>query len=323
MGLNGVTLRVFGEVYFAPDSRGRKRPVRNADLRIFALATVQGALQPIRAFTNPIEAATDGAGKFDQSTDWGPIGTGPAPAEPEAFDVEVTDPDSGAIVMSERVFSDGDAMVVNSQIAPDDRPLARSREREFTEVADLAGFLAAGLADPSGLGQVSLARPFFQGRDERFPGAPEKLFRHFATLLDRLQAVNLASRQRAPGFDNKHVDLMVPLGFKPLEERITATLAWHPKSLPAAERVRKLLVSYAGTDVGEDVLRRNISRLVTLLGRILALPVTYEPSWYLWEDMAVILTLFAGLGLVAQRNHIVWADFISRPGERELILSMF
>src|SRR5574338_851343 len=118
MGLNGITLRVFGEVYFAADSRGRKRRVADADLKLTALAENQGVLRPILAFTNPIMAATNAAGKFDQSTDWGPIGTNPAPPEPEAFDIEVTDPDSGVIVRTERVFSNGDGMAIESGIAP-------------------------------------------------------------------------------------------------------------------------------------------------------------------------------------------------------------
>lgn len=318
-------LRVSGQVFLSADGRGRRRPLANADFILTALQSIPGGYGQIVSLSNPFRVKTDGEGKFDRSLPWETPGQVQVQAlpEPEAFDPEITDPVSGTVVQAERVISDGDGMVIDSGIAPDEQPLAKAAGgREFSEVADLAGFLAAGLGDPSALGQVSLVRPFFEEKDSRLPSAPEKLFRHFATLLDRLQAAHLASRQRAPGFDPKHVDYMVPLGFKPLEERIVATLAWHAKSLPAPERVRKLLASFAGTDIGEDILRRNIARLVTLLGRILALPVTYQPSWYLWEDMAVILTLFAGLGLVAQRNHIVWADFISRPNERELILSM-
>jgi hypothetical protein len=317
-------LRVYGQMFLSTDGRGRRRPLANADFILTALQTTSNGYGQIVSLSNPFRVSTDGEGKFDRSLPWETPGRVQVQAlpEPEAFDIEVTDPVSRVVVQAERVISDGDGMVIDSGIAPDERPLARTvGGREFDEVGELAGYLAAGLADPSGLGQVVLARPFFEAKDSRFPSAPEKLFRHFATLLDRLQAVHLASRERAPGFDPKHVDLMVPLGFKPLEERIVATLSWHA-NLPAAERVRKLLASYGGADVGEDVLRRNIGRLVTLLGRILAMPVTYEPSWYLWEDMAVILTLFAGIGLVAQHNHIVWADFISRPTERELILSM-
>ncbi len=322
MGLNGVTLRVTGEVYFLPDSRGRRRPIANADIRLTALAEANGVLTRIRAFTNPILAVTTSAGKFDQSTDWGPIGTGPAPAEPEAFDVEVTDPASGTVVVGARVFSNGDAMAIDSGIAPDERPLATiTGGREFTEVSELAAHLAAGLADPAKLGQVNLSRAFFEPADARQPSGPEGLFRHFGQLLDRLQTVSLQSRRRDPGFNPNHFDLAVPLGFKPLEEKVIATLNWH-HNLSAADRVRKLVAAYAGSDVTEDVLRRNVARLVGMLSRILAYPVEYRPGWYLWEDMAVILTLFTGIGLVAQRNHIVWADYLSRPDGRLLVLSM-
>lgn len=322
MGLTGVTLRVYGEVYYLRDRRGRLRPVRDADIRLTALAEIQGVLQRIPVFTNPVLAGTDGNGKFDQSTDWGSIGTGQAPPEPEAFDVEVTDPDSGTIVVVGRIESNGDGMVVESGIAPDERPLATAAGgRELAEVPELAAYLAAGLASPDKLGQVTLSRTFFRATDSRFPSAPEKLFRHFANLLDRLQALHLASRQRSPGFDPNHFDLVVPLGFKPLEEKVVATLGWY-HNLSAAERIRRLVASYAAAEVTEEVLRRNISRLVGMLSRILALPIEYQRSWYLWEDMAVILTLFTGIGLVAQRNHIVWADFQSNSDGRELILGM-
>jgi hypothetical protein len=240
--------------------------------------------------------------------------------EPEAFDVEVTDPDSGSIQMAGQVFSNGDDMWIDSHIAPDERPLATTFGRTFSEVRDLAAHLAAGLASPDKLGQVSLTRPFLDPMDSRAPTAPEKLFRHFGTLLDRLQTVHLEYRRRAPNFDPKNFDLLVPLGFEPLEKQINATLYWHPR-LSAAERVARMVSSYAASDVTEDVLRRNASRLVTMLGKILSMPIEYQPNQYLWEDMAVILTLFTGIGLVAQRNHIVWADFQARPGERELILS--
>jgi hypothetical protein len=320
MGVTGVTLRVYGQVLLLPDSHGRRRRLANADVKLTALESTPTGFTRIRAITNPVLVGTNADGRFDQRTDWGPIGAGPSLPEPEAFDVEVTDPDSGTIVVGERVFSNGDDMVIDSGIAPDEQPLASALGRDFTEVGELAGFLAAGLAAPDKLGQISLSRPFLEPKDSRFPTAPEKLFRHFGTLLDRLQTVSLEYRRRSPGFDRNNFDLMVPMGFQPLEKQIVATLHWHPR-LSAAERVAKMVSSYAASEVSEDVLRRNVSRLVTMLSRILSLPVEYQPNSYLWEDMAVILTLFTGIGLVAQSNHIVWAEFLSRSDGRELILS--
>jgi hypothetical protein len=270
--------------------------------------------------TNPIDVTTDDRGRFDQTTWWGnPFGAGALP-EPEAFEVQVTDPDSGTIQAAGQVFSDGDDMWIDSHIAPDEEPLARTFKRHFNEVPELAAFLADGLKNPGTLGQVILTRPFFDPKDSRFPSAAEKLFRHFMNLLDRLQAVHLQYRKREPGFDPNNVTLMVPLGFEPLEKAVIATLHWHAK-LSAADRVLKMVSSFAASDVNEDVLRRNIGRLITMLSKILSMPVEYKPNDYLWEDMAVILTLFTGIGLVAQRNHIVWADFTNHEKDRELILS--
>jgi hypothetical protein len=322
-----LTLRVFGQLFLLPDQRGRRRPLPGADLKLTALELTQNGLRRIAAATNPIEVTTNGLGRFDHRTDWGTIGTNAAGArvvqalpEPEAFEVEVTDPVSGTIQMAGQVFSNGDDMAIDSHIAPDERPLATALGRSFTEVAELAGFLAGGLAAPDKLGQVTLSRPYLDPRDSRHPTAPEKLFRHFGTLLDRLQAVHLEYRRRAAGFDPHNFDLMVPLGFAPLEKQIVSTLYWHP-NLSAAERVAKMVASYAGSDVTEEVLRRNVSRLVTMLGKILMMPIEYQRNSYLWEDMAVILTLFTGIGLVAQRNHIVWADVQNQAEGRELILS--
>lgn len=322
-----LTLRVFGQVFLHPDQRGRRRPLPDADVKLTALELTQTGLRRIPAITNPVMVTTNAQGRFDHRTDWGTIGTNAAGnrvvqalPEPEAFEVEVTDPVSGTIQMAGQVFSNGDDMVIDSQIAPDERPLATALGRSFSEVGELAGFLAAGLAAPDKLGQVTLTRPFLDPKDGRFPTAPEKLFRHFGTLLDRLQAVHLEHRRRAPGFDRNNFDLMVPLGFEPLEKQINATLYWHPR-LSAADRVAKMVSSYAASDVTEDVLRRNVTRLVAMLAKILSMPIEYRPNSYLWEDMAVILTLFTGIGLVAQRNHIVWADFQSKSDGRELILS--
>jgi len=313
-------LRVFGQVFFSADGRGRHRPLPNADVKLTAIGQNPTGFGRIPGPTNPIEVTTDSRGRFDHRTWWGnPFAPGPLP-EPEAFDVEVTDPDSGSIQMAGQVFSNGDNMWIDSHIAPDERPLATTFNRTFSEVGELAAHLAAGLAQPDKLGHVSLTRLFLDPKDSREPTAPEKLFRHFGTLLDRLQTVHREYRARAPGFDPNKVDLFVPLGFKPLEEKILSTLSWHPK-LSAADRVAKMVSSYASSDVTEDVLRRNVSRLVTMLGKILSMPIEYQPNSYLWEDMAVILTLFTGIGLVAQRNHIVWADFLNKPTERELILS--
>jgi hypothetical protein len=221
-----------------------------------------------------------------------------------------------------RILSNGDDMVIESGIAPEEFPLATALGREFTAVPELAGFLSAGLDSPEKLGEVSLTRPYLTPADQGHPTAPEKLFRHFGNLLDRLQSAHLAARRRSPNFDPNHVDLLVPLGFKPLEKEIEATLNWHPKTLSAADRVKKMVASFASADVTEDVLRRNVARLVTMLSKILVMPVEYRPNSFLWEDMAVILTLFTGIGLVAQRNRIVWADFQSNDGGRELVLSM-
>jgi hypothetical protein len=315
-------LRVFGQVFQSPDGRGRRRPVANADLVLTALQETSGGPSAIVTLSNPFRATTDGRGRFDRSLPWETPGTVQVQAlpEPDAFDVEVTDPASGMIVDAERVTSNGDDMVIDSGIDPDEQPLAKALGRSFTEVAELAGFLAAGLATPDKLGQVTLSRPYLDPGDSRHPTAPEKLFRHFGNLLDRLQAVRLEYRRRGPGFDPNNFDLMVPLGFAPLEKQIVATLHWHP-TLSAADRIAKMVASYAGSDVTEEVLRRNIARLVTMLGKILMMPIEYQRNSYLWEDMAVILTLFTGIGLVAQRNHIVWADFQNQAEGRELILS--
>jgi hypothetical protein len=212
-------------------------------------------------------------------------------------------------------------MVIESGIAPEEFPLATALGREFTAVPELAGFLSAGLASPDKLGEVSITRPYLDPADQRHPTAPETLFRHFGNLLDRLQTLHLAQRRRDPGFDPNHFDLVVPLGFEPLEKEIVATLAWHPK-LSAADRVRKMVSSWASPDITEEVVRRNLSRLVMMLSKILKMPVDYRPNDYLWEDMAVVLTLFTGIGLVAQRNHVVWADFQNKEDGRELTLSM-
>src|SRR5262249_44501170 len=155
--------------------------------------------------------------------------------------------------------------------------------RPFNEVSELAGFLAAGLASPDKLGEVSMSRPYLDPDDQRHPSAPEKLFRHFGTLLDRLQAAHLAARRRDPKFDPNNFDMLGPLGFKPLEEAIVSTLNWH-HNLSAAERVKKMVSSYASSDVTEEVLRRNVARLVAMLSKILVMPIEYRPNRYLWED---------------------------------------
>jgi len=329
MGVNTIdlTLRVFGQVFLLADQRGRRRPLPGADVKLTALEMTQTGLRRIAAFTNPVLVRTNAQGRFDQRTDWGTLVTGPsgtpvvqALPEPEAFDVEVMEPVSGSIQVAGQVFSNGDDMVIDSHIAPDEWPLASAMGRDFTEVGELARFLAAGLGAPDKLGDITLFRPFLDPKDSRFPTAAERLFRHFGNLLDRLQAVHLESRKHSPGFDRNHFDFMVPLGFQPLEKQIVTTLSWHPR-LSAAERVAKMVSSYAAPDVTEEVLRRNVSRLVTMLSKILSLPVEYQPNSYLWEDMAVILTLFTGIGLVAQRNHMVWAEFLNKSDGRELILS--
>lgn len=313
-------LRVFGQVFFSEDGRGRRRTLRNADLVVTAL---DGALVPFATLTNPIRAATDGQGRFDRRTFWDAPGVVPPKALPEpfAFDIAVVNGAGDALAPPTRVISSGDDMVVYSEVDPNDLPLATAMGHDFSEVAELAAFLAAGLAAPQKLGQVSLTRPILSSAETNTPTAPEKLFRHFGTLLDRLQAAHLNSRRQSPGYDPRHEDLMVPLGFEPLEKQILSTLYWH-RDPSAAVRVAKLVGSFAGTEVTEEVLRRNVGRLVEMLGKILKMPVQYLPNSYLWEDMAVILTLFTGIGLVAQRNHIVWADFTSNDDGREITLSM-
>lgn len=321
MTVANLVLRVTGWVYFSPDQRGRKRPMAHTDVKLTAFADQGSGLQRIPHIANPFEVTTDGQGKFDHEVDWGTGIPATNLPEPDAFDVEVTDPASGMVQVVGRIFSTGDQMVIDSKIAPDDFPLATALGRPFTEVQELAGFLAAGLASPDKLGEVSITRPYLEADDQRHPTAPEKLFRHFGNLLDRLQSAHLAARRRDPHFNPDHFDFVVPLGFKPLEEAIISTLNWH-HNLSAAERVRKMVASYASADVTEDVLRRNVSRLVAMLSKILVMPIEYRPNGYLWEDMAVILTLFTGIGLVAQRNHIVWADFQSDAATRKLTLSM-
>jgi hypothetical protein len=61
--------------------------------------------------------------------------------------------------------------------------------------------------------------------------------------------------------------------------------------------------------------------MVNILGQVLGIPIHYRPAWYLWEDMAVALTLFTGIGLVAQGNRIVWADYVNNSDQRVLTLS--
>jgi len=322
MAVDGLTLRVTGDVFILPDQFGRRRPLANADVTLRAFASTPTGLKQIVAPTNPVQATTDAHGHFDQRTDWGTIVGGRVQAlpEPEAFDAEVTDPDSGTIVQVGRVVGDGDGLFLEPQIAAPSDPLAKvTGGREFTDIAEFARFLAAGLAAPDKLGEVKVSRLFVDPKDRLSPTAPEKLFRHFGVLLDRLQTLSREQRRRSPDFTPNHEDLFVPMGFKPLEKQIVATLAWHPRLSPA-ERVAKMVSSF-GADVTEDVLRRHISRLVTMLGKILSMPIEYQPGWYLWEDMAVILTLFTGIGLVAQRNRIVWADFLNNADGRELTLS--
>lgn len=322
MAVANLVLRVTGWVYYNPDLRGRRRPMADTDAKLTALADQGTGLRRIGHISNPFQVTTDTHGKFDHSVDWGTGSPATNLPEPEAFDVEVTDPASGMIQVVARIFSNGDQMVIDSGIAPDEFPLASVLGRPFTEVTDLAAHLAAGLTSPDKLGEVSITRPYLDLDDKRDPTAPEKLFRHFGNLLDRLQAAHLAARRRDPNFDPGKFDLVVPLGFKPLEQEIVATLAWHPQTLSAADRVKKMVASFASADVTEEVLRRNVSRLVTMLSKILVMPIEYRPNQYLWEDMAVILTLFTGIGLVAQRNRIVWADFQSNDERRELTLSM-
>jgi hypothetical protein len=188
-----LTLRVFGQVNFTPDGRGRTHPLANADVSLTAFETTTTGLQRIRAVTNPIVVTTDGRGRFDQRTDWGTIVNGvvgPLP-EPDTFNVIVTDPDSGVMQSAGQVFSNGDDMWIDSHIAPDEEPLARTHNRHFSEIPELAGFLAEGLKDTGKLGEVILNRPFFEDTDNRNTSAAEKLFRHFANLLDRMQAVHL------------------------------------------------------------------------------------------------------------------------------------
>lgn len=322
MAIEGVVLRVTGDVLILPDQFGRRRPLAEAEVSLLALESTATGFRRIGSLTNPIFATTDARGHFDHRTDWGTMvaGTVQALPEPDAFDVEVTDPASGTIVQVGRVFGNGDGLFLEPQIAAPSDPLAKvTGGREFSDIAEFARFLAAGLAAPDKLGEVKVSRLFVNPKDRLSPTAPERLFRHFGVLLDRLQAVHLQSRKRSPGFDPNNFDLVVPLGFKPLEKQIVATPAWHPRLSPA-ERVAKM-VSAFGAEVTEDLLRQHMSRLVTMLGKILSMPIEYRPTWYLWEDMAVILTLFTGIGLVAQGNRIVWADFLNKEDGRELVLS--
>lgn len=318
-----LRLDVFGQVFFKADGRGRRRPLRNAELVLTAYEDKQGTLtRSPNVLTNPMGVTTDGEGRFKRRIFWDLPGVVPPKAmdEPVAFDVVIVDGAANAIGVADRVFSNGEDMVILTDMDPDDRPLATAMSHNFTEVTELAGFLASGLATPSKLGQVNLSRPFLSSTDKTSFTAPEKLFRHFGTLLDRLQAAHLDSRRQSPGHDRNNEDLMVPLGWEPLEKQIQATLYWH-NNLSAADRVAKLVGSFA-TDVTEDVIRRNVSRLVAMLGKILKMPIEYQMNSYLWEDMAVILTLFTGIGLVAQRNRIVWADFTANDDGREIVLSM-
>lgn len=322
MAIEGVILRVTGDVFILPDQFGRRRPLADADITLLALESTSTGFRRIGSPTNPIQTTTNAKGHFDHRTDWGTIVGGKVQAldEPEAFDAEVTDPDSGTIVQVGRVFGNGDGLVLEPQIAAPTDPLAKvTGGREFNDIAEFARFLAAGLAAPDKLGEVKVSRLFVDPNDRLSPTAPEKLFRHFGVLLDRLQTLQREQRRRSPNFNPNHEDLVVPLGFKPLEQQIVATLAWHPRLSPA-ERVAKM-VSAFGAEVTEDLLRQHMSRLVTMLGKILSMPIEYKPGWYLWEDMAVILTLFTGIGLVAQRNHIVWADSLNKADGRELTLS--
>lgn len=325
MGLNGVELRVYGRVMTSRDSRGRQRPLAGSTVTLTALADSQGVLRriPTAGGTNPITVDTDANGRFDQRTFWAPQGAGAAAVEPEAFDVDVTDPDGGLVVSAGRVFSNGDAMEIDSGLVPTERPLATvTGGRDLEEIAELAAYLAAGLDQPSKLGEVTLWRPQFETRDERHPTGAERLFRHFSTLLDRLQAALRTAREQSPGGNRGTTAVYVPTGFKPLEERVLRTFAWFPKTMPAAERCRRLVAQYGTENPGEELLRRVVPRLTMMLGQILELPVVATEERYLWEDLATLLTIVTGIGLVSQHNHIVWADYLSDPGERRLVLSM-
>lgn len=311
-------LRVEGDIYFSPDARGRRRPLVNNDFALHGMTFGAGGLIRMPFITAGFRVRSDERGHFATSVIWEQPGRGQVPPldEPDGFEVMVVDPDTGQMEPAGEVVSNGDGMVIDSGLVPDDEPLARrTGGREFDEIPDLATHLAEALAQPEKLGELTVLRPFFEPRDRQHPTGPERLYRHFSILLDRLQAALRTARGPQTS------ELYVPTGFKPLEDRVLATLAWYPKGLPAAERCRRLVAGYAGEEPSEELLRRVVPRLTSLLGRILQMPVATDNGTYLWEDLAVLLTLTAGIGFVAQHNHIVWADYIDQPEGRRLILS--
>jgi hypothetical protein len=319
------TLRVFGEVFMSPDLYGRRRPLVGADIELMALKEDNtGQLQRILALTNPISITTNDHGRFDHRTDWGTITPQGVPIPlptPDAFRIDVLNPFTLNHIQLGDVFSNGQNMYIDSQISPPvTEPLAVAQGKSFTDLGDLARFLAAGLAAPQQLAEVRLPRVFLNSKDSLSPTAPEQLFHQFGIMLDRLQMQALAHRKQSPGFNPNNYTLVVPVRPATLEKSIRAAISWYPRLSPA-DRIAKVVSGYGGTANDEPFLLRVLPRLVNILGQILGIPVNYRPAWYLWEDMAVALTLLTGIGLVAQGNRIVCADYVNKSDERELTLS--
>lgn len=311
-------LRVNGIIQYSADTRGRRRPLVHTDLQLVGLQDGPGGMTPIPSVTNGIRATSDAEGKFSTSLVWETPGRTQSALlpEPDGFEVEVRDPHTRQMVPAGQVVSNGDDMVIDVGFSPDELPLALGPVgREFDELSELASHLSEALASPAKLGEVTVLRPYFVPGDRNQPTAPERLFRHFTALLDRLQAALRTAR--GPGAGG-----VVPTGFQPLEDRVLRRLAWFPKQLSAAERCRRLVEGYATADPSEALLRRVVPRLTMMLGEILQAPVVHEDATYLWEDLAVLLTLVAGIGLVAQHNHAVWADYRSESDSRKLVLSI-
>lgn len=311
-------LRVNGTIHFSPDGRGRRRPLVHTDFVLIALEDGPNGLTPIASLTNGIRVTSDAEGNFARSLVWEIPGRtqGPLLPEPDGFEVQVTDPGTGQLVPAGEVRGNGDDLVIDAGFAPDELPLALGPAgQEFDEISELASHLAAALANPGTLGEVTVLRPYFLPADQRHPTGAERLFRHFTLLLDTLQAA--LRNTRGPGATGS-----VPSGFKPLEERVVKVLAWYPRGLTAAQRCQRLVAGHAQDDPSEELLRRVVPRLTMMLGQILQLPVANDDGRYLWEDLAVLLTLIAGIGLVAQHNHAVWADYRTESGSRKLVLSI-
>lgn len=192
-------------------------------------------------------------------------------------------------------------------------------QRNFTDLGSLAWFLNDVLAKPNGI-ELKIRRPFPNPLDRTDPTPPERLFGEFGRMLDRMQKHELEQRKKSPSHNPNNFQLVVPLNPQALAKSIISVMLGGAKA-SAESRILHLFRDYRGRTWTPKDLRDLMPRLVNALGRILGVPTLYKPGFWIWEDMAVVLALFAGLGLAIQGKLIVWADLIEQPNYRELILS--